>query len=52
LIFVTPTIVEDEAFVESVRGQEFMKNRITEQKDKAWTAYDSAKPHDWTKPWR
>ena len=50
LIFVTPTIVEDEAFVESARGREFLKTRIVEKEEKPWSAYDSAKPHDWTKP--
>jgi type II secretory pathway component GspD/PulD (secretin) len=50
LIFVTPTIVEEEAFVESARGREFLKNRLVEKKEKAWSAYDSAKPHDWSKP--
>jgi len=50
LIFVTPTIVEDTAYVESARGREFLKNRIVEKVDKPWSSYDSAKPHDWTKP--
>lgn len=50
MIFVTPTIVNDEAFSVSSSGEEFLKTRFVEKAEKDWSAWDSAKPHDWTKP--
>ena len=50
LIFVTPTIVEDEAFHVTSSGDEFLKNRIISKPDTEESAWDSGKPHDWSKP--
>jgi general secretion pathway protein D len=51
IIFITPTIVEDEAFHLTSSGTEYLKNDIPPQgSDEAETAWDSAKPHDWTRP--
>lgn len=50
LIFITPTIVNDEAFLSTSSGSEFLKTRVTEKPEPEETAWDSGKPHDWTKP--
>jgi type II secretory pathway component GspD/PulD (secretin) len=50
LIFITPTIVEDEAFHLTSSGTDFLKTKITEKPEPPMSAWDSAKPHDWTKP--
>jgi type IV pilus assembly protein PilQ len=50
LIFITPTIVEDEAFHLTSSGSDFLKTKITEKPESPESAWDSAKPHDWTKP--
>jgi type IV pilus assembly protein PilQ len=50
LIFITPTIVEDEAFHLTSSGNDFLKTKIAEKADEPLSAWDSAKPHDWTKP--
>jgi general secretion pathway protein D len=50
IIFVTPTIIGEEDFYASMEGKEFLKTRHTEQTDSLESAWDSAKPHDWTKP--
>jgi general secretion pathway protein D len=50
LIFITPTIVDDEAFHMSSSGTEFLKTRPTIPEEEVESAWDSAKPHDWTKP--
>ena len=50
LIFVTPTIVEDDAFHVTSSGEEFLKTRFVDQPDVEESAWDSGKPHDWTKP--
>ena len=50
LIFITPTIVEDDAFHVTSSGEEFLNTRIVEKPDVAESAWDSGKPHDWTKP--
>jgi len=50
LIFVTPTIVEEEDFYVNSSGRDFLKSRPSEKIDALDTAWDSAKPHDWTKP--
>ena len=50
LIFVTPTIVNDEAFHMSSSGSEFLKTRPNFPVEEPESAWDSAKPHDWTKP--
>jgi type II secretory pathway component GspD/PulD (secretin) len=50
LIFLTPTIVEDGDYHPSSAGREFMQTRVIEKPEPKETAWDSAKPHDWTKP--
>ena len=50
LIFITPTIVEDEAFHLTSSGAEFLNTRIAEKPEVEATAWDSGKPHDWSKP--
>jgi type II secretory pathway component GspD/PulD (secretin) len=50
LIFVTPTIVNDEAYHLSSSGTEFLKTPPPVQEEEPETAWDSARPHDWTKP--
>lgn len=50
LIFITPTVVDEEAFHLTASGGEFLKTRIVEKPEPEETDWDSAKPHDWTKP--
>jgi general secretion pathway protein D len=50
LIFITPTIVEDEAFHVTASGEEFLKNRIVPRPDVEESAWNAGKPHDWSKP--
>jgi len=50
LIFITPTIVDGDAFHPTDSGQEFLKTRYTDTPEERITAWDSAKPHDWSKP--
>jgi len=50
IIFITPTVVDDEAFHLTSSGGEFLKTRIAEKPEPEETDWDSAKPHDWTKP--
>ncbi len=50
LIFVTPTVVDQEAFHLSDSGKEFMKTRNVDRPEARATAWDSARPHDWSKP--
>jgi len=50
IIFITPTIVEDEAFHLTSSGSDFLKTKVTEKGEAPESAWDSARPHDWTKP--
>jgi len=50
LIFVTPTIVEETDYHPTTTGREFMQTRVIEKPDVKDSDWDSAKPHDWTKP--
>jgi general secretion pathway protein D len=50
VIFVTPTIVEDNAFHVASSGTDYLTTRFVEKPDVEPNAWDSAKPHDWTKP--
>jgi type IV pilus assembly protein PilQ len=52
LIFITPTIVEDGDYQASTAGRVFLQSRPTESPEPKETAWDSGKPHDWTKPAR
>jgi hypothetical protein len=42
--------VDQEAFHVTSSGEEFMKTRFAPKPEPEETAWDSAKPHDWTKP--
>jgi len=50
LIFITPTVVGEEAFHLTESGSEFLRTRFAEAPEEPESALDSAKPHDWTKP--
>jgi len=50
IIFITPTIVEDEAFHLTSSGSDFLKTKVVEKGEAPESAWDSARPHDWTKP--
>jgi type II secretory pathway component GspD/PulD (secretin) len=50
LIFITPTIVDESAYQMTSSGTEFLKSRQVERTETELSAWDSAKPHDWTKP--
>jgi len=50
LIFITPTIVENDDFHESASGREFLKTRFTERGQAKQSIWDSARPQDWSKP--
>jgi general secretion pathway protein D len=50
IVFLTPTIIEDGDFHLSSSGSEFLQNEVVEKPDVQETPWDSAKPHDWTKP--
>ncbi|MDB6056190.1 MAG: type and secretion system protein [Verrucomicrobiales bacterium] len=48
LIFVTPTIVDDSDYQQT--PSDFLKTRFAPMPEKDESAWDSAKPYDWTKP--
>src|SRR5205823_4882172 len=50
IIFITPTIVEDEAFHVTSSGDEFLNHRIVEKPEVEESAWNTGKPHDWSKP--
>jgi type II secretory pathway component GspD/PulD (secretin) len=50
LIFITPTVVGDEAFHVTESGSEFLRTRFAEAPEEPVGLLDSAKPHDWSKP--
>ncbi len=50
MIFITPTIIDDEAFHLSSSGADFLKTQVTDTPEPPESAWDSAKPHDWSKP--
>ena len=52
IIFVTPTIVDDGDFQGNTSGRVFLQTRPVESPEPKETAWDSGKPHDWTKPSR
>jgi general secretion pathway protein D len=49
LIFITPTIVDDGDYQANTSGRVFLQSRPTESPEPKETAWDSGKPHDWTK---
>ena len=50
LIFITPTVVEDDSFSPNHRGTEFLKSKYEDAPETDETYWNSAKPADWTKP--
>ncbi|HUR47303.1 MAG TPA: secretin N-terminal domain-containing protein [Candidatus Saccharimonadales bacterium] len=50
LIFITPTVVSEEAFQTTSSGGEFLKTRFVDRPEVKESAWDSGKPHDWSKP--
>ena len=48
LVFITPTIVNDEDFQPA--PSQFLKTKIVVKADKEESAWNSGKPYDWTKP--
>lgn len=50
LIFITPTVVEEDAFTPNSIGQEFLKTKYPRIPDVEDGFMDSAQPYDWTKP--
>ena len=50
LIFITPTVVGDEAFHVTESGSEFLRTRFAEAPEEPVSAFDSGKPWDWSKP--
>ena len=49
IIFITPTVVDDGDFHANSSGREFLQSRLIERPEPKETAWDSAKPHDWTR---
>jgi type II secretory pathway component GspD/PulD (secretin) len=51
VIFVTPTILQSGDFQKSQKPGEFLQQKMEQDKpDEEWSAWDSGKPVDWTKP--
>lgn len=50
LILITPTIVEDGDFQQNDSGRQFLGTRVAERPEPKASAFDSALPHDWSKP--
>ena len=50
LIFVTPTILGLADYQDGSQSREFMKSKADEKPDTDWSSWDSATPHDWSKP--
>ncbi|MBI1842862.1 MAG: hypothetical protein HYR88_18640 [Verrucomicrobia bacterium] len=50
LIFITPTVVEDDSFSPNHRGAEFLKTKYEDTPDVDESYWNSAKPADWTRP--
>jgi len=42
--------VEDGDFHLTTSGSEFLKTRIAERPEPKQSAWDNARPHDWTRP--
>jgi type II secretory pathway component GspD/PulD (secretin) len=51
LIFITPTIVQDTDY-QPAPHSDFLKSKITKDKDAKIGYWDSGKPSDWTKPFK
>jgi type II secretory pathway component GspD/PulD (secretin) len=49
LIFITPTVVDDGDYQANTSGRVFLQSRPIETPEPKDSAWDSARPHDWTK---
>lgn len=47
ITFITPTIVQDSDFQPT--STDYLKTRFDDTEEKEWSAWDSGKPHSWTK---
>ncbi|MEO7298805.1 MAG: secretin N-terminal domain-containing protein [Verrucomicrobiota bacterium] len=50
VIFVTPTIIKADDFQHAPEAREFLQKKFVETPEKEWSAWDSGKPKDWSKP--
>ena len=50
LIFVTPTILDNDDYIPSPEHREFLRQKPVDKPDAPWAAWDSAEPKDWTTP--
>jgi hypothetical protein len=50
IIFITPTVVDDNSFTPNGRGAEFLKSKYEDVPEEKETLWNSAHPKDWTKP--
>lgn len=50
IIFVTPTIINDRDFQENLNSRDFLQHKMKPEKPDDESAWDTGKPHDWTKP--
>lgn len=50
VFFITPTIVQDGDFRVATSGTQFLQTEFVDRPEIEENAWDSAKPHDWTKP--
>ena len=50
LIFITPTVVEEDSFAANNRGTQFLKTKYEDPSELDESYWNSAKPADWTKP--
>ena len=50
VIFVTPTIIANTDFQNAPESRDFLKTKSIDKPDQEWSAWDSGKPKDWTKP--
>ena len=48
LVFITPTIVQDEDFQPT--KTDFLKTPVVDNIEGEWSAWDTGKPYDWSKP--
>jgi general secretion pathway protein D len=50
IIFITPTVVDDNSFAPNGRGTDFLKTKYEDVVEEPETVWNSAHPADWTKP--
>ena len=49
LIFVTPTILEDQDYIPSPENREFLQQKPVDKPEVSWPSWDNTEPRDWTK---